>query len=122
MAELKRLGVPAEQLAAERAARAAARQEADPDAPVIAAHLWPAVQLFGALRTQWEYRLVPVLRGDRELGTRSVRVGLNYNRIDRVARTLGMTRRQSDAAFRHLQVMEDEALRMLGERGSAGMQ
>ena len=118
MAEMQRLGVPAERLAADRAARAAGAQVADPDAPELAAHLWPAVQLFGALRTQWEYRLVPVVRGDRELGMRSVRVGLNYNRIDRVARGMGITRRQADAAFRHLQVMEDEALKMLSARGT----
>jgi hypothetical protein len=106
MAELQRLGVPSEQLHAEQRARAAA-EAADPAAPTVAAHLWPAVRLFGAMGTQWDFRT---------LEQRSVRSGLNYNRIDRTARGIGMTRRQADSAFRHLQVMEDEVLKALGMR------
>lgn len=109
MAELQRLGVSAEQLHADRRARAAA-DAGDSAAPAVAAHLWPAVRLFGALSTQWDFRT---------LEHRSVRSGLNYNRIDRTARGIGMTRRQADSAFRHLQVMEDEVLKALGVRAGA---
>lgn len=106
MAELQRLGVPAGKLHADRCARAHAAATADVGV-VVAAHLWSAVRLFGAMGTQWDYRTI---------GPRSVRSGLKYSRIASTARGLGMTRRQADAVFRHLQVMEDEVLKALGAR------
>lgn len=106
MRELQRLGVPAEQLAAERAARGSQQPPpADDGAPVVAAHLMPAVRVFAAMRTQWDLLWTP--EGPR-------RCGLRYDRVQAVARGLGLGRRAARRLLPALQVMENEELKLDG--------
>lgn len=64
--------------------------------------MWPAVCLFEALGTQW--RLGP--------GGPS---GLDYAAIPRIAKILGLKRRDLSEAFHDLRLMENEALAIMAE-------
>lgn len=68
--------------------------------------LVPAVTIFQAMRTQW--RVGP-----------GGATGLDFNVLPVVEQRLGITARQSRDAFRHLLVMQDEALRWFDSKRQA---
>lgn len=117
-ADFARLGVPAEQIAAARAAQARhavpGRRAAASRGPVLelARHLWPAVQLADAMRTQMRAVALPV-------GV--LYLGLDYGVRDILKRDLGLPMRGPGARAlqQQLQVIEDEMLVVLNSRRAA---
>lgn len=75
----------------------------EPDVCEVWAEHWPALRIFGAMRTQW-------LEGF------SGPTGLNYAVLPLVERRLGISPRKARRAFDFLQVMEAEALRWFMEQ------
>lgn len=118
LAEFGRLGVPAQELQAAAAQRAQAEAaqpvEAEEDVK-LAAHLWPAVQLAAALRTQ--RRMVT----NAVSGLQQV-LGLDYARYDGCKRDMSLPMRgpRSLALFRQFQVVEDEMLKVWNGRMAQG--
>lgn len=102
MADFARLGVQPGQLQAGTTAPAA-KPAATDDCLVLAPHLWGAVQLAHALRTQ-----VRVAAGMSGL----LYLGLDYARVDGTKRDLGLPMRgkQSALLWRQFQTVESEML------------
>lgn len=66
---------------------------------------WPAVMLFQALRTQWVYAGMGAL------------VGLNYAAIPVAESRIGIAKKDREAAFLGVQVLESETIRIAREKG-----
>lgn len=101
VADFARLGLQPEQLQpAAGAAPAAKPAPADADL-VLAPHLWPAVQLAHALRSQ--ARVVAGMSG-------LLYLGLDYARVDGTKRDLGLPMRGKKSAllWRQFQTLESE--------------
>ena len=79
-----------------------------PDSPELElvevwAEHWPAVQLFGAMQTQWRHGF-------------SGPTGLDYAALPVVEHRLGLSSRTARRAFPFLQALEAEALTWFAER------
>ncbi|MDP3610948.1 MAG: hypothetical protein Q8R98_03780, partial [Rubrivivax sp.] len=109
MADFARLGVSVQQLQAAAPAPPVPAQAEPDDGLVLAAHLWPAVQLANALRTQ--ARVVAGMAG-------LLYLGLDYARFDGVKRDLGLPMRGPKAALllRQFQTVEREMVLVWNNR------
>lgn len=113
MQELQRFGVPAEQLQAHAQRRQAAARASQPESTLkLARHLWGAVQLGAALRTQ-------VICAAGPAGVQYF--GLNYARLDGTKRDLGLAMRGPDARalLQQFRVVESEIVNVLNQRALA---
>lgn len=103
-ADMRRMGFTQEQIAAERRDRADAAQGDAGEDLVLPRHLFPALRLFAALRSQW--RVAASAAG-------LLYLGLDYGAVRHTMWLMGLRLADRGTLFEQLRVMEREGRTVL---------